>query len=81
MLRGPLAVVRRPFRRPLFRAVLIGGAGYALGRRAGSNLSSVAPSQAEPHPVDRLKDLAALHDAGKLTDAEFEAAKRRLLGL
>ncbi len=31
--------------------------------------------------IDRLRELAELHDRGKLTDEEFTAAKRRLLGL
>ena len=28
----------------------------------------------------RLRDLAGLHDAGALTDAEFSAAKAKVLG-
>jgi hypothetical protein len=31
--------------------------------------------------LGRLHDLAELHDSGKLTDDEFTAAKRKLLGL
>ena len=31
--------------------------------------------------VDRLRELSDLHTAGKLTDDEFAAAKRKLLGL
>jgi hypothetical protein len=31
--------------------------------------------------LDRLRELADLHTTGKLTDEEFSAAKRRLLGL
>ncbi len=30
-------------------------------------------------PVPKLKDLAALHDSGALTDDEFAAAKRAVL--
>ncbi len=30
-------------------------------------------------PVTKLKDLAALHDSGALTDDEFAAAKRAVL--
>src|ERR1700733_6649904 len=30
--------------------------------------------------LERLKTIAALHDSGALTDAEFEAEKRRILG-
>ena len=31
--------------------------------------------------VERLRELAAMHDQGRLTDEEFAAAKRKLLGL
>jgi hypothetical protein len=31
--------------------------------------------------VERLRELSDLHTAGKLTDDEFAAAKRKLLGL
>jgi uncharacterized membrane protein len=35
----------------------------------------------DPAGVDRLRDLSEIHDKGALTDEEFTAAKRRLLGL
>ncbi|MGD0863543.1 MAG: SHOCT domain-containing protein [Candidatus Limnocylindrales bacterium] len=35
----------------------------------------------DPSGVDRLRELADLHDKGALSDDEFTAAKRRLLGL
>jgi hypothetical protein len=39
------------------------------------------PTQAQPiDPVDRLAELSALHDRGRLTDEEVEQAKRLLLG-
>jgi hypothetical protein len=31
--------------------------------------------------IDRLHDLASMHEKGQLTDEEFTAAKRRILGL
>jgi hypothetical protein len=31
--------------------------------------------------LERLKTLAALRDSGALTEAEFDAEKRRILGL
>jgi len=38
-----------------------------------------------PHPggegLDRLRELAAMHERGQLTDEEFAAAKRKLLDL
>jgi hypothetical protein len=33
-----------------------------------------------PDPLTALKDLAQLHTSGALTDAEFAAAKTKLLG-
>jgi hypothetical protein len=38
-----------------------------------------APAPAPRDPIDGLKELAALHDSGALTDAEFQAAKAKLL--
>ena len=34
---------------------------------------------APPDAVDRLREIAAMHDRGQLTDEEFVAAKRTLL--
>jgi len=47
------------------------------------------PQPAEPAPsgglsdeaIARLKQLGELHEAGTLTDAEFEAAKQKILGV
>ena len=36
---------------------------------------------ADPAGVDRLRELTELHDRGALTDEEFTAAKRKLLGI
>ena len=36
---------------------------------------------ADQNGVDRLRELTELHDRGALTDDEFAAAKRQLLGL
>ena len=41
-------------------------------------LADAAPAE---DPLARLRDLAELHDSGALTDAEFTAAKAKLLGL
>ena len=35
----------------------------------------------DPASVERLRELADMHDKGTLTDEEFAAAKRKLLGL
>ena len=42
---------------------------------------TAAAPPAAPDGIDRLHELAELHDRGKLNDDEFTAAKRRLLGL
>ena len=47
---------------------------YSATRR----LPPAEPSAA-PDVVTQLKDLAALHDAGKVTDDEFGALKAKLL--
>ena len=39
-----------------------------------------APAAAEPSMLDRLNQLAALHEQGVLSDDEFTAAKAKLLG-
>ncbi len=97
MLRRPILMVGRPLlRRPrLLGAVVLGGLGYALGRgRANQSgaatwppvapASVAQPGMAPPTTPDsamQLQSLAALHTAGKLTDDEFAAAKRQLLGM
>jgi uncharacterized membrane protein len=43
------------------------------GRAAGQTVAA--------GDVDRLRELSELHTAGSLTDEEFSAAKRKLLGL
>jgi len=42
-----------------------------------------APAAAEPEPayVAELEQLASLRDAGVLSDEEFEAKKRQILGI
>ena len=51
---------------------------------AGARPAAVAVPAAVPAPAagdaSELERLAALHDGGKLTDEEFAAAKRRVLG-
>ena len=38
------------------------------------------PAAPAPDPIAQLKDLAALHDQGVLTDEEFVVQKARILG-
>jgi Short C-terminal domain len=44
----------------------------------GGGRRSVGPASGD---TERLRELSDLHTAGKLTDEEFAAAKRKLLGL
>jgi hypothetical protein len=44
---------------------------------ASRRVSAPAPDAA---PIAALKDLAELHASGALTDAEFDAAKAKVLG-
>lgn len=52
----------------------------APAQRAPTTDSASAPSPAFPDPIEQLKKLAELRDAGVVTDAEFEAKKVELLG-
>jgi membrane protease subunit (stomatin/prohibitin family) len=95
-------------RRPLMRAAMLGGAGYAAGKRAqrsndreydqDARLETLeqqggAPAQQAPPAtsaapaagggqdvVARLTELKGLLDAGALSQAEFDAAKAKVLG-
>jgi hypothetical protein len=84
-------LARRPFvgRPRLLFGALAAGLGYAAGRsraRAGSQVAAenatgdAAASAAEEDRVAKLRDLADLHERGELSDDEFSAAKRELLG-
>jgi len=55
--------------------------GFAATRQVPLPTPAVAPAAPDADTVGRLKDLAALHDSGALTDAEFAAAKAKVLGL
>ena len=84
-----MPLVRR--RRPLLRAAAAGGAAY-MGKRAADRHreSEGRFTREQPSPpaggamtaasTAQLSELAALHDRGVLTDAEFEQQKRALLG-
>ena len=66
---------RRPFfRRPLLGAAFVGSLGFLIGRRRAPSGSADSAVSAE------LQRLADLHSKGVIDAAEFEAAKRRLLG-
>jgi hypothetical protein len=82
-------------RRPLLRAAAIGGSAYVAGKRheqrsAQQQAQSMQPSvpqqggemsdePASPSVSDQLAQLSTLHTQGSLSDAEFAAAKAKLL--
>lgn len=53
----------------------------ALGQDTGSPSSAQAAPAAEPSYLEELEKLAELRDKGIITDDEFEAKKKELLGL
>jgi hypothetical protein len=50
-------------------------------RRAALPTPAPAPIDTPRPSLDALKELAGLHESGALTDAEFAAAKAKLLGI
>ena len=88
MIRRRFAVVRRP---RLLGPAVVGGIGFALGRVRRQPrfvvlpappvvpVAQVAPAPEASDVTQKLKDLAALHAAGSLSDAEFTAAKKKLI--
>lgn len=55
----------------------------AVGEIVGSNVSmsmvAAAPQQAPPNPVDELKKLKDLLDAGAITQQEYDSTKKKIL--
>lgn len=78
-------------RRPLMRAAMVGGAGYAIGKRheAGAQAAPTAPGQtpaeepatpatSEANRIDALTKLKSLLDSGVLTQEQYESERQRL---
>lgn len=76
-------------RRPLMRAAMVGGAGYAVGKRHEANAEpaaapssptaeSVAPAASEANRIDALTKLKSLLDSGVLTQEQYESERARL---
>ncbi|WP_444663651.1 SHOCT domain-containing protein [Cellulomonas sp. CW35] len=65
----------------LAAALVVAGAIGLAGARPQHHASILAAKRPEPHaPVaEQLERLAALHANGTITNAEFEAAKRKVL--
>jgi Short C-terminal domain len=54
---------------------------YAATRRVAPYAPVAADPAAADDPVGRLRELARLHESGALSDAEFSAAKAKVIGL
>jgi hypothetical protein len=80
-------------RRPLLRAAAVGGGAYAMGKRHAEQSVQEAPTQApaasppqgggqglSSADMERLQQLARLHEEGVLTNEELAAQKARILG-
>jgi len=69
-------------RRPLLRAAVVGGSAQIAGKRPSvpAQPGEIDPEPATPSVSDQLAQLSRLHAQGSLSDAEFAAAKSRLLG-
>ena len=79
-------------RRPLMRAAMVGGAGYAAGKRREAATGtpaapastqppaaeSVAPAASEANRIDALTKLKSLFDSGVLTREQYESERARL---
>ena len=60
------------------------GSGAPVAGQAASSVvipPAAPPSGPATGDVERLRELSELHSAGRLTDEEFTAAKRKLLGM
>jgi hypothetical protein len=70
-----------PYRRPRNRTRQ-GAYNRELQDRFNATRQVAAPAvtSGAPDPLDQVQSLAALHEAGTLTDEEFAAAKARVLG-
>jgi len=78
-------------RRPLMRAAMVGGAGYAMGKRreAGQQQQQQQPQAAAAPPqapatssadrIEALTKLKALLDDGVITEEQFDAERAKLL--
>jgi hypothetical protein len=57
------------------------GAATPAASPAGVPAAAPAPTEAAPSYLEELEKLAALRDQGIITDEDFEAKKKQLLGL
>jgi hypothetical protein len=77
-------------RRPLLRTAMVGGAGYAMGKRHEANSQEPEQPAAAPAPaaaaapaseserIDTLTKLKGLLDSGVLTQEQYDSERQRL---
>ncbi len=78
MIGGP---VRRARRRGIVAGAAVGAAVAHNRNNDAPQETSQEPAPAQPDSTEELKKLADLHAQGILTDQEFEAKKKQILGL
>jgi hypothetical protein len=64
-------------RRPLMRAAMVGGAGYAIGKRHVA-AEPVDDAASETNRIDALTKLKSLLDDGVLTREQYDSEHARL---
>jgi hypothetical protein len=75
-------------RRPLTRAAMVGGAGYALGKRHQASgrseptpvaaADTISGAASEANRIDALTKLKSLLDTGVLTQEQYDSEHARL---
>ncbi len=66
-------------KRPLTRAAMVGGAGYAIGKRKhGEADAPIDDAASEAHRIDALTKLKSLLDDGVLTQEQYDSERARL---
>lgn len=68
-------------RRSRRRGMLMGAAIANSRNNKAAQQPAAAPAASADDSIEQIKKLAELRDSGILTDAEFEAKKKQLLGL
>lgn len=77
-------------RRAVGRAAVVGGAAYYAAKRGAEagqqeqqqgEQHDAPPPEPAPDPIEQIKELDELRAQGILTDEEFSAEKKKLLGL
>jgi hypothetical protein len=78
-------------RRAVARSAVIGGAAYYAGKRGAQagqqeqeqpdETYEAPPPDAARDPIEQIKELNELRAQGILTDEEFTAEKKKLLGI